>query len=73
MTQGYQPLVLNSLGEICKNFGVGADTVRAWAQAGAPIAIEMDEHGAPLRYRCEVMRLYLWLETKNTAPRKTCQ
>ena len=60
----YSPVMLNSTGAICKYFGVGAQRVREWSQAGAPIAVEYDAKGVPVRYRCEAMRLYLWLEGK---------
>lgn len=58
----YVPVVLKSMTEICKTFGVGQPKVREWVQAGAPIAVEYDGWGSPVRYRCELYRLYLWLE-----------
>lgn len=61
----YTPVVLKSLAEICKAFGVGTSRVREWVQAGAPIAVEQDAWGSPVRYRCELYRLYLWLERKD--------
>lgn len=60
--EAYVPVVLKSMAEICKSFGVGTQRVREWVEAGAPIAVEEDGRGNPVRYRCEVMRLYCWLE-----------
>lgn len=58
----YAPVVLTSMDKICKHFGVGQPKVREWAQAGAPIAVVRDAQGSPVRYWCEVMRLYAWVE-----------
>ena len=58
----YVPVVLKSMAEICKAFGVGQPKVREWVEAGAPIAVEKDGRGNPVRYRSELNRLYLWLE-----------
>lgn len=58
----YVPVVLKSMNEICKAFGVGQPKVREWVEAGAPIAVECNNSGTPVRYRSELNRLYLWLE-----------
>lgn len=58
----YTPVLLLSLGEICKTFGVGTPRVRQWVKDGAPIAVELNELGEPVRYRAELLRLYVWLE-----------
>ena len=65
----YRPALLNSMAAICKTFVVGQTKVREWVEAGAPIAVEHDAGGAPVRYRCEVMRLYLWLEARRQGAR----
>lgn len=61
-SMAYEPVILTSMTKICKRFGVGQSKVREWVQAGAPIAVTCDDRGNPLRYMCEVMRLYAWLE-----------
>ncbi len=39
----YVPVVLRSMSEICRAFGVGCEQVRKWVAADAPIAVDRDE------------------------------
>lgn len=64
----YHPVMLKSLAEICDTFGVGPERVRTWVQEGAPVAIEEDDRGNRVRYRAEMVRLYLWLEARRKSP-----
>ena len=63
----YVPVVLKTMGEICKAFGVGQHKVREWVEAGAPILVERDSLDTPIRYRSELARLYVWLENQEKA------
>ena len=56
----YVPVVLRSMSEICRAFGV-----RKWVAADAPIAVDRDEKGEITRYRAELNRLYLWQEARS--------
>ena len=62
----YVPVVLKSMDEICKAFGVGQPKVREWVESGAPIAVECNVSGTPVRYRSELNRLYFWLEGRKS-------
>ena len=66
----YEPKILRSLAEICEAFGVGQERVRTWVQQGAPIDVEADDRGIIIRYRTEMVRLYLWLEARRTSSTK---
>ena len=61
----YVPVVLRSMSEICRAFGVGCEQVRKWVAADAPIAVDRDEKGEITRYRAELNRLYLWQEARS--------
>ena len=41
----YVPVVLRSMSEICRAFGVGCEQVRKWVAADAPIVVDRDEKG----------------------------
>lgn len=56
----YAPVILCSLAEICRMFGVGERQVRRWIGQGAPIAVEGE--GARTRYSAEAARLQAWRE-----------
>lgn len=60
----YMPAFLTSTKAICKAFRVGTPRVHQWVQQGAPIAVDRDARGIPVRYYAEAMRLYLWLEAR---------
>ena len=47
----YVPVVLRSMSEICRAFGVGCEQVRKWVAADAPIVVDRDEKGEITRYR----------------------
>ena len=67
----YVPVVLRSMSEICRAFGVGCEQVRKWVAADAPIVVDRDEKGEITRYRAELNRLYLWQEgQKQRIPRQ---
>lgn len=61
----YVPVVLRSMSEICRAFGVGCEQVRKWVAADAPIVVDRDEKGEITRYRAELNRLYLWQEARS--------
>ena len=61
----YVPVVLRSMSEICRAFGVGCEQVRKWVAADAPIAVDRDEKGEITRYMAELNRLYLWQEARS--------
>ena len=63
----YVPVVLRSMSEICRAFGVGCEQVREWVAADAPIVVDRDEKGEITRYRAELelVRLYLWQEARS--------
>ena len=46
----YVPVVLRSMSEICRAFGVGCEQVRKWVAADAPIVVDRDEREIT-RYR----------------------
>mgnify|MGYP000379862910 CR=1 FL=1 len=50
----YVPVVLRSMSEICRAFGVGCEQVRKWVAADAPIVVDRDEKGEITRYRAEL-------------------
>ena len=54
----YTPKILRNMAEICKAFGVGEKTVKAWVKQCAPIAVEGD--GRRVRYSAEAVRLQNW-------------
>lgn len=61
----YVPVVLRSTKEICTTFGTSPERIRTWVKEGAPIAVETDKNGSAVRYRSELIRLYMWLEMRN--------
>lgn len=54
------PRPLNSMEEIKLAFGVGADKVRAWVKAGAPIAVGTNAKGKIDNYSAEYNGLQAW-------------
>lgn len=54
----YTPKILRNMTEICAEMGVGQETVRRWAESGAPIAVESD--GKKTRYSVETAVLQAW-------------
>lgn len=62
----YMPLVLRNMEEICEVMGVGRETVRKWAEQGAPIAVEGEERRK--RYSAEAMALQDWRTYRRPGP-----
>ena len=61
----YVPVVLRSMSEICRAFGVGCEQVRKWVAADAPIVVDRDEKGRDHPIPAELNRLYLWQEARS--------
>lgn len=71
----YSPVILTSIKQISREFGVPDSTVRKWEREGAPII--KDGEGSHTRYRTEKAELWAWYkiyakDVRGTK-RKTCQ
>lgn len=59
----YVPVILTSLKEIAKSFGVKTDTVKQWVKDGAPIIVKGSENNS--RYTTELADLYFWFKGRS--------
>lgn len=52
--------IVTGLPSIAEAMGVAVESIRQWAQEGAPIAYEVDREGKSVRYSADIVKLQEW-------------